>query len=156
MIVIVRVIVSEAIPELRSRRYDVRERDVQQPAFDAFDGFEVVVMGELIEHLTDFETALANVRAWLEPDGRLLITTPNALSAPWLVYRFRAGRSSIRSTRAGSTRRRSANSSRAVGSSVPTSIRSGWADFPVSFARRRRRYTRPNAYCRNGSRTANC
>jgi 2-polyprenyl-3-methyl-5-hydroxy-6-metoxy-1,4-benzoquinol methylase len=44
-------------------------------------------MGELIEHLTDFSTALNNVRAWLKPDGKLVLTTPNALSAYWLLFR---------------------------------------------------------------------
>lgn len=80
-------IVGDAIDELRTRGYTVEKRDVQDPAPDAYNNFDVVVMGELIEHLTDFETALSNARAWLKPDGKLILTTPNALSAYWLLLR---------------------------------------------------------------------
>ena len=39
--------------------------------------FDVVLCGDLVEHLRDPETFLARVRPLLRPDGRLVLTTPN-------------------------------------------------------------------------------
>jgi SAM-dependent methyltransferase len=39
---------------------------------------DVVVIGELIEHLDDPGSMLEGVRALVKPDGRIVITTPNA------------------------------------------------------------------------------
>lgn len=80
-------IVGDAIEELQDRGYNVEKRDVQAQAPNAYDDFDVVVMGEVIEHLTDFRTTLSNVSAWLKPEGKLILTTPNALSAYWLLLR---------------------------------------------------------------------
>lgn len=80
-------IVEDAIDELRTRGYRVEKRDVQNPAPNAYQNYDVVIMGELIEHLIDFKTALSNAHAWLKQDGKLILTTPNALSAYWLLLR---------------------------------------------------------------------
>jgi 2-polyprenyl-3-methyl-5-hydroxy-6-metoxy-1,4-benzoquinol methylase len=41
------------------------------------ESFDVVLCGDLIEHLRDPEAFLARVRPLLHPDGRLVLTTPN-------------------------------------------------------------------------------
>jgi 2-polyprenyl-3-methyl-5-hydroxy-6-metoxy-1,4-benzoquinol methylase len=43
----------------------------------AHGSFDVVLCGDLIEHLRDPERFLARVRPLLTPDGRLILTTPN-------------------------------------------------------------------------------
>ena len=43
--------------------------------------FDIVVFAEVIEHLDDFRTALANIRAVLKPGGLMVLTTANAFSA---------------------------------------------------------------------------
>ena len=45
--------------------------------------FDVVLCGDLIEHLRDPEAFLARVRPLLREDGRLVLTTPNV--ANWSV-----------------------------------------------------------------------
>jgi 2-polyprenyl-3-methyl-5-hydroxy-6-metoxy-1,4-benzoquinol methylase len=45
--------------------------------------FDVVLCGDLIEHLRDPEAFLARVRPFLREDGRLVLTTPNV--ANWTV-----------------------------------------------------------------------
>ncbi len=45
--------------------------------------FDVVLCGDLIEHLRDPERFLARVRPLLRPDGRLVLSTPNV--ANWAI-----------------------------------------------------------------------
>ena len=45
--------------------------------------FDVVLCGDLIEHLRDPEAFLARVRPFLKADGRLVLTTPNV--ANWAM-----------------------------------------------------------------------
>lgn len=53
--------------------------------------FDVVVAGELIEHLTNFRGFFDSVRAHLEPDGILVLTTPNPFAFSHFVRRLRPG-----------------------------------------------------------------
>ena len=55
------------------------------------ESFDVVLCGDLIEHLRDPGAALARLRPFLRPSGRLVLTTPNS----------RTGRSASRCSRAG-------------------------------------------------------
>lgn len=55
------------------------------------DPFEVVVAGDIIEHLANPGAALRNVAAVLEEDGLLVVSSPNAFGAPNYL-RFLAGR----------------------------------------------------------------
>lgn len=48
------------------------------PYEDSF--FDTVYMGEILEHLLNFATALSEVHRVLKPDGRLILDTPNAYS----------------------------------------------------------------------------
>jgi len=45
--------------------------------------FDVVLCGDLVEHLRDPRAALARLRPLLRPDGRLVLTTPNV--ANWAM-----------------------------------------------------------------------
>lgn len=69
----------------QDRGYDVRLVDAQ--AADLGERFEIAFAGELIEHLTDFSGFLDGVRKHLEPDGHLILTTPNAFALSNFVYR---------------------------------------------------------------------
>ena len=63
---------------------DVVVGDVESMAmpFDP-DSFDVVLCGDLIEHLRDPKAALARLRPLLRPSGRLVLTTPNV--ANWAM-----------------------------------------------------------------------
>jgi 2-polyprenyl-3-methyl-5-hydroxy-6-metoxy-1,4-benzoquinol methylase len=47
------------------------------------ESFDVILCGDLIEHLRDPEALLARVRPLLRPNGRLVLTTPNV--ANWSI-----------------------------------------------------------------------
>jgi|GEM_PF-2596487 len=49
--------------------------------------FDVVVAGEVIEHVADQQALIVNARHVLQPGGRLVVTTPN----PYAPWRFMAG-----------------------------------------------------------------
>ena len=67
-----------AADEARSVCEDVLVGDVETMAFPFDPGsFDVVLCGDLIEHLRDPESFLARVRPLLRADGRLVLTTPN-------------------------------------------------------------------------------
>lgn len=46
-------------------------------------GFDVVVLGDVLEHLADPLPALCRAQDWLRPDGRLVVSLPNV--AHWTV-----------------------------------------------------------------------
>ena len=54
----------------------VGDAETMELPFEA-SSFDVVLCGDLIEHLRDPERFLARVRPLLRPDGRLVLTTPN-------------------------------------------------------------------------------
>ena len=51
------------------------------------DPFDVIVAGELIEHVESVSMLFTTANALLAPDGELVLTTPN----PWAPHRVRAG-----------------------------------------------------------------
>jgi SAM-dependent methyltransferase len=53
--------------------------------------FDVVVAGDILEHMDGPGKALANLRRFLKPDGRLVVSVPNAFGLPNYL-RFLAGR----------------------------------------------------------------
>lgn len=71
------------VAKLKSQGYNVVCADAQ--AFDLDRTFDTIVAGELIEHLSDFGGFLDCCRRHLEPDGKLVMTTPN----PWSFHRFK-------------------------------------------------------------------
>jgi len=72
-------VLSDELAKLRQRGYDVRNVDLTLTRLE--EKFDVIVMGEIIEHVDKPGTLLANAAAMLEPDGCLVVTTPN----PWYV-----------------------------------------------------------------------
>jgi SAM-dependent methyltransferase len=74
-------IAPDEIQALRDDGYDVRVHDVtESPLHEQFD---LIVAGEVIEHVGRPGELLANSRAMLAPGGRLVITTPN----PYMLHR---------------------------------------------------------------------
>jgi 2-polyprenyl-3-methyl-5-hydroxy-6-metoxy-1,4-benzoquinol methylase len=47
--------------------------------------FDAIVFGDVLEHVDDFKTALANLTGVLRPDGALIISTVNAYSIDAIV-----------------------------------------------------------------------
>ena len=64
---------------LRAQGYNVRCHDItRSPVSEKFD---VIVCGEIAEHIGNIDCLLANCRTCLEPEGRLVLTTPY----PWFL-----------------------------------------------------------------------
>lgn len=78
---------AEGIDILRRSGYHVQTADVM--TMDLGEQFEVVVAGELIEHLPNPGQFLCNVRRHLTADGTLVLTTPNPFSSrqAWTIWR---------------------------------------------------------------------
>jgi SAM-dependent methyltransferase len=87
------------ISELRERNTftNVVEGDVERLAdlSPEHQGFDLVVAGDIIEHLSNPGLMLDGLKARLGPGGRLIVSTPNAFGiAAWLRVlcgRFREG-----------------------------------------------------------------
>jgi SAM-dependent methyltransferase len=76
---------AEEVPKLAAMGYDVRLADVTKPFFlDAT--FDVIVAGDLIEHLTNFDGFFDNIHRHLKDDGTVIITTPNPFYAGEFHY----------------------------------------------------------------------
>ncbi len=63
------------VKELKSRGYNVVCANVENMKFD--EKFELVVAGDLIEHLNNFGLFLDNVKRHMFEDGLAIMTTPN-------------------------------------------------------------------------------
>jgi SAM-dependent methyltransferase len=74
-------IAPDEVKALRAEGYDVRMHDVtESPLAERFD---LIVAGEVIEHVGRPGDLLTNARTMLAPGGRLVITTPN----PYMLHR---------------------------------------------------------------------
>ena len=67
----------EGLRVLRARGFNVMAADAE--CFDLARTFDVIVAGDLIEHLGNLNGFLQSCKNHLRPGGRLLISTPN----PW-------------------------------------------------------------------------
>ena len=67
----------DGIAFLRERGFDVRPGDAQD--FDLGEQFDVIVAGDVIEHLADLGGFLRSCRRHLRPGGCVVVSTPN----PW-------------------------------------------------------------------------
>jgi SAM-dependent methyltransferase len=67
------------VEAMNAEGYTAFVADVTEPGLSAIvgDGYEVMIAGELIEHLLDLTPFFANARTVLRADGRLVLTTPN-------------------------------------------------------------------------------
>ncbi len=68
-------ILREDIEELRSRGYNMVFANAMSDSLG--QTFEVIVLGEIIEHVVDPGKLLVNMRRHLKDDGVLLLTTPH-------------------------------------------------------------------------------
>lgn len=78
-------ILEEEVRSLQREGYNVQYGDAQD--LDLDDEFEVIVLGDLIEHLTNFDGLFHSIDAHLEKEGRVVITTPNVGSLVWNIRR---------------------------------------------------------------------
>lgn len=74
----------QEVATLQQQGYDVREADAEQFSFDR--SFDVIVAGELIEHLSNPGSFLESARKNLSSNGKLVLSTPN----PWTLDRTMA------------------------------------------------------------------
>ena len=66
----------EAVRELANRGYKIVQGDVTKP-LHIDRTFDVIVVGNLIEHLSNFEGLFDNLSRLLKPEGVILISTAN-------------------------------------------------------------------------------
>ncbi len=82
-------VLPEGVDFMREAGYDVVHHDLSSgpgPVADA-GPFDVIVAGELIEHVPSVDMLFASASELLAADGQLIITTPN----PWAPHRVTAG-----------------------------------------------------------------
>lgn len=70
-------ILEREIAELAKRGFDARLVDLTRESLN--EKFDVIIMGELVEHIDAPGALLTNIRSMLESNGVLIVTTPN----PW-------------------------------------------------------------------------
>ncbi len=80
----------EQVLALRDMGYDIRLGDAE--SFDLGETFDVIVAGELIEHLSNPGKFLDCARRHLRPNGVLLLTTPNRFGALVFLKVLQRGR----------------------------------------------------------------
>lgn len=82
-------VLPEGVEYMRSAGYDVVEHDLSTgPGPIACAGpFDVIVAGELIEHVPALDMLFGTAKDLLATNGQLIITTPN----PWAPHRVQAG-----------------------------------------------------------------
>lgn len=80
----------EAIAQLQQRGYNVQCANVEQ--MDLGEKFDVVVAGDIIEHLSNLGGFLDRVKAHLRPGGVLLVATPNPLTLVRFLRLLTSGR----------------------------------------------------------------
>lgn len=78
-------VLPEAVAKLNEEGFDVRVCDLTSDRLD--ETFEVIVIGEVIEHVADPGGLLRNAAAMLEAGGRIVLTTPN----PYALHRVWQG-----------------------------------------------------------------
>ena len=79
-------ILEEELETLEERGYDVTHADAQD--FELDETYDVIFLGEVIEHLTSFDGLFESIDDHLTDDGVVIITTPNALSIYWSLVTF--------------------------------------------------------------------
>ncbi|MBI4470316.1 MAG: methyltransferase domain-containing protein [Acidobacteria bacterium] len=72
-------VLADDVRLLQNKGFEVVQLDITRETLPR--QFDVIVCGEVIEHVGNPEALLANCRRMLRPNGRLYLTTPN----PWYV-----------------------------------------------------------------------
>lgn len=86
-------IMAENVARLNSSGYRFIHADVEELRLD--ERFDVVLGGEIIEHLLNPGRFLRSAFDVLEPGGRLILTTPNAYSPPYFIKAVVFGRETV-------------------------------------------------------------
>jgi 2-polyprenyl-3-methyl-5-hydroxy-6-metoxy-1,4-benzoquinol methylase len=73
-------ILDDKVEEMQDMGYDARPKDAENFSFNR--KFDVIVAGELIEHLSNPGKFLNSAYKHLNDDGLLVLTTPN----PWYIF----------------------------------------------------------------------
>ena len=74
-------IVADGVQQLQASGYNVRVADITS---DSIEGeYDVIICGELIEHLGNPAGLFRNAHRLLVPGGRLVMTTPNPYQFAW-------------------------------------------------------------------------
>ena len=78
----------KGVEKLNAMGYRVRCEDVE--TMDLGQKFDVVIAGELIEHLENPGRWLRNMRRHMNPGGKIIISTPNPFYAgqTWKIWRY--------------------------------------------------------------------
>ena len=79
----------EAVKEIKAQGYNVEYGNAQN--FELAQKFNLIHAGELIEHLENPGLFLQSARRHLSSEGRILLTTPNALSIVNSLYAATGG-----------------------------------------------------------------
>lgn len=66
----------DEVKKINAQGFNVSYGDVTQP-LDLTEQFEVIVAGDLIEHLENFGGFFANCKRLLQKDGAIILSTPN-------------------------------------------------------------------------------
>ena len=72
-------VLTDELEQLRLLGYDVRNADLTRGPLD--ETFDIIVMGEIIEHIEQPGSLLRNAATMLDEGGVVVLTTPN----PWYV-----------------------------------------------------------------------
>ena len=70
-------VLDAAVRSLREAGYNVRVGDVTRDDLDLGERFDIMMCGEVIEHLGNPGALMRAARRVLKPGGRLVVTTPN-------------------------------------------------------------------------------
>ncbi len=78
----------DGVEVLRRQGYQAKAADVT--TMDLGQRYEVIVAGEIIEHLANPGLFLCNMAKHLTPDGTLVVTTPNPFHSAqvWKIWRY--------------------------------------------------------------------
>ena len=83
-------ILEDEADKLNKKGYDIRVGDVENVELN--QKFEIIVAGEIIEHLSNPGLFLENMLKHLEKDGKLIITTPNSYAFRYFIRNFLFGK----------------------------------------------------------------
>lgn len=81
---------AEQVKVLREMGFNISHGDAE--VFSLGESFDVVVAGELIEHLSNPGSFLDHAKKHLLPDGKVLLTTPNRLNILTVLQVIRTGK----------------------------------------------------------------
>lgn len=83
-------LLNEYIPQLRQQGYDIRYVDVERLGETTVEEqFDVIVAGEIIEHLFNVGAFLDGIKKFFGPLTYMIVTTPNPFSVNRIIETYR-------------------------------------------------------------------